>query len=67
MIQSAGPWIAASPEEEQKLAFEEDPHLKTDWDETYGDRKTEIVFIGIDMNQEDVIRSWIRPFLQIKK
>ncbi|MCY8611446.1 GTP-binding protein [Bacillus haynesii] len=57
MIQSAGPWIAASPEEEQKLAFEEDPNLKADWDETYGDRKTEIVFIGIDMNQEDMIRS----------
>ncbi|MCY7771413.1 GTP-binding protein [Bacillus haynesii] len=57
MIQSAGPWIAASPEEEQKLAFEEDPNLKAGWDETYGDRKTEIVFIGIDMNQEDMIRS----------
>ncbi|MCY8005098.1 GTP-binding protein [Bacillus haynesii] len=57
MIQSAGPWIAASPEEEQKLAFEEDPKLKAGWDETYGDRKTEIVFIGIDMNQEDMIRS----------
>lgn len=57
MIQSAGPWIAASPEEEQKLAFEDDPNLKADWDETYGDRKTEIVFIGIDMNQEDMIRS----------
>ncbi|MCY7863380.1 GTP-binding protein [Bacillus haynesii] len=57
MIQSAGPWIAAYPEEEQKLAFEEDPNLKAGWDETYGDRKTEIVFIGIDMNQEDMIRS----------
>ncbi|MFB6496044.1 GTP-binding protein [Bacillus haynesii] len=57
MIQSAGPWIATSPEEEQKLAFEEDPNLKAGWNETYGDRKTEIVFIGIDMNQEDMIRS----------
>lgn len=67
MIQSAGPWIAASPEEEQKLAFEEDPHLKTDWDETYGDRKTEIVFIGIDMNQEDVIRSLDQTLLTDKE
>lgn len=41
--------------------------MKADWDETYGDRKTEIVFIGIDMNQEDIIRSLDQTLLTDKE
>lgn len=57
MIQSAGHWIAACSQEEQQLALEEDPELKQEWHETHGDRKTDIVFIGIQMNRADLIRS----------
>ncbi|MFT0801968.1 GTP-binding protein [Bacillus swezeyi] len=57
MIQSAGHWIAACSQEEQQLALEEDPELKKEWHETHGDRKTDIVFIGIQMNRADIIRS----------
>ena len=36
-------------EEEQRKVFAHDETLKTHWEEQFGDRQTEIVFIGIDM------------------
>ncbi|WP_282154624.1 GTP-binding protein [Cytobacillus gottheilii] len=57
VFQSGGSWIAALPEEEQAVMFEEDPELKDRWDEVNGDRLTELVFIGIDMNQNEIVQS----------
>lgn len=53
-FQEAGQWIAASDLEEQKLILEENPELLEKWDEKYGDRLTELVIIGIDMNREEI-------------
>ncbi|MED3793863.1 GTP-binding protein [Niallia alba] len=53
-IQGAGKWIAAYPEMEQKEVLEEDPDLQKRWDSLYGDRMTELVFIGIGMNQQQM-------------
>ena len=53
-FQGAGEWIAAYPKEEQQEIFQEDPELLDRWDEVYGDRLTELVMIGIDMNQEEI-------------
>jgi G3E family GTPase len=47
-------WIASLSQEQQAQYFEEDPTLKEDWDEKFGDRKNEIVLIGIHMDKEVV-------------
>ncbi|MGN8843577.1 GTP-binding protein [Niallia sp. HCP3S3_B10] len=53
-IQGAGNWVATYSESEQKEVLEEDPDLQKRWDPLYGDRMTELVFIGIDMNQQQM-------------
>lgn len=57
MIQGAGEWVASYSEEEKRLTLEEEPELLERWDETYGDRMTELVFIGIEMEQKQIERS----------
>ncbi len=53
-IQGAGNWIAAYPEAERKQLLAEEPELLNRWDDTYGDRITELVMIGISMDQKQV-------------
>ncbi|MBS4198344.1 GTP-binding protein [Bacillus sp. FJAT-49732] len=50
-VQAAGHWIAAYPENERAIIFEEKPELLDNWDATYGDRMIELVFIGIEMDR----------------
>ncbi len=57
IFQGAGEWIAAAPQEEQARILEEEPELRERWDEEYGDRMNELVFIGIDFNKEELIDS----------
>ncbi|MCY8487843.1 GTP-binding protein [Bacillus atrophaeus] len=57
MIQGAGDWIAVYSEEERQKAFLDDPGLLENWDERYGDRKTELVFIGIQIDRADITAS----------
>jgi G3E family GTPase len=54
MIQGAGEWIATYPDEEQQQILAEDPDLLAKWDDVYGDRMTELVFIGIEMEQNQI-------------
>lgn len=53
-IQSAGEWIAALPEKEQQKVLPDYPELLEKWDPIYGDRVTELVLIGIDMNRNEI-------------
>ncbi|XEC93096.1 GTP-binding protein [Paenibacillus tarimensis] len=53
----AGYWVAALPEQEKKEILEADPQLTDDWDENYGDRINKIVFIGIEMNRDEIVAS----------
>ena len=69
-IQGAGKWIAAYPEMEQKEVLEEDPDLQKRWDSLYGDRMTELVFIGIGMNQqrmEEDLNACLLTEMEMKK
>lgn len=54
MLQGAGEWLAAYPEQERNQILKEEPELLDNWDEEFGDRMTELVLIGIDMNREEV-------------
>jgi G3E family GTPase len=54
MIQGAGEWIAAYPEEEKNQMLREEPELLDRWDKEFGDRMTELVFIGHEMNHEEI-------------
>jgi len=54
IFQGAGLWIAALPKAQQKLVFADDPELLERWDDKYGDRQTELVFIGLDMDREEI-------------
>jgi G3E family GTPase len=50
-------WVASLPEEEQQEVFREQPEVKEEWDPTWGDRMTQLVLIGIDMDRDALIRS----------
>ncbi len=53
-IQEAGEWIASYPREEQEQILKEEPELLERWDDQYGDRMTELVMIGMKMNQKEI-------------
>lgn len=53
-IQGAGHWIASLPKSEQEMIFQEDSSLKSRWDDIHGDRQTEMVWIGLDMNRDEI-------------
>jgi G3E family GTPase len=50
----AGQWLASLSQEEQQEVFANEPEMLQSWDATWGDRLTEIVMIGIDMNQIEI-------------
>ncbi|WP_243521491.1 GTP-binding protein [Bacillus pseudomycoides] len=56
-IQGAGEWVAALPEADHQQILIEEPEILKNWDKQYGDRITELVFIGIEMNQYEIERS----------
>ena len=57
MLEPLAPWYISTPEDEWGLETDEErAELMERWDPLLGDRQTEIVFIGIDMD-EDAIRT----------
>jgi G3E family GTPase len=63
MIQGAGEWIATYTAEEREQTLKEEPELQSRWDEQFGDRINELVFIGIDMNEAEIIKTLDRCLL----
>lgn len=53
-LQGAGYWISSLPKSEQEQLRKEDPSIAARWDEVHGDRQTEMVWIGLDMNREEI-------------
>lgn len=52
MLEPAGTWYAAIPPEDWEFETEDDREdLASRWDPLVGDRQTEIVFIGADMDE----------------
>lgn len=54
-ISEAGQWIAAAPRYEIDKILKYNPEIQKVWDESCGDRMNKIVFIGKDMDKEDII------------
>ena len=55
-IRQAGNFYATMPENELQRMLQTDPTLRRDWDETYGDRMQKIVFIGRNLDKEEISR-----------
>ncbi|MGI8383922.1 GTP-binding protein [Robertmurraya sp. P23] len=54
IIQGAGEWIASYPNQEMEQILKDEPEILQRWDEEYGDRMTELVLIGVDMNYTEI-------------
>jgi len=52
--QPAGYWWAAMPEEHWPDDPEQEQRIMDRWDDEYGDRRQELVFIGVDMDEADL-------------
>ena len=53
-IRKAGQWYATMPQDELKQLMENEPGLRQDWDEEYGDRMQKIVFIGQHLDKKAI-------------
>ena len=53
-IRNAGKWYATMPKDELASMMEQEPGLRRDWDETYGDRMQKIVFIGQKLDKKGI-------------
>lgn len=49
-LRESGLWFATAPEEELELLIAQEPGLKRDWDDNYGDRMIKLVFIGKNLD-----------------
>ena len=50
----SGEWIASAPKYEQAQLLKENPDIAKDWDPKYGDRMIKLVFIGKNMDKQDI-------------
>lgn len=55
-LTEAGLWYATVPEKDLIELMRQEPGLLRDWDEKYGDRMQKIVFIGQDLDKEQLTR-----------
>ena len=55
-LRNAGQWYATMPKDELEPFMEQNPGLKRDWDELYGDRMQKLVFIGQHLDKEFIAR-----------
>ena len=53
-VAPAGNWIATLPPEEREEQFEAYPELEEVWDDEWGDRGTQLVVIGTEMDHDSI-------------
>ena len=53
-ITNAGQWYATMPKDQLKDFMEQNPGVKKDWDEKFGDRMEKIVFIGQNLDRKAI-------------
>lgn len=47
-------WVASMPKAERAAILQERPDVRADWDPEYGDRHTQLVMIGIDLDEASI-------------
>lgn len=55
-IEPVSYWVAALPKAQQEDVFLQSPEVLEDWDSEFGDRMTQLVLIGIDIDRERIIK-----------
>lgn len=55
-VSESGYWLATAPKDELEKIVSYNPEVLKDWDEDVGDRMIKLVFIGKDMNKEQIIK-----------
>ena len=55
-LRNAGQWYAKMPKNELAELMEQQPSLRRDWDDQYGDRMQKLVFIGQHLDKELIAR-----------
>ena len=55
-LRNAGQWYATMPQFQLREFLENNPKLKKDWEEPYGDRIQKLVFIGQDLDKEAITK-----------
>lgn len=54
-IEPVSYWVAALPKAQQEDVFQQSPEVLEDWDSEFGDRMTQLVIIGINLDKERII------------
>ena len=57
-LQEDSLWIASAPKQDQIDLLKANPQLAKNWDEEYGDRINQLVFIGKNMDEEQIKRQF---------
>ena len=57
-LQEDSLWIASAPKQDQIDLLKANPQLAQNWDEEYGDRINQLVFIGKNMDEEQIKRQF---------
>ena len=55
-LRNAGQWYATMPKAELEDFMQQNPGLRRDWDDQYGDRMQKLVFIGQHLDKELIAR-----------
>ncbi|MEB7454885.1 GTP-binding protein [Lysinibacillus sphaericus] len=55
-IEPVSYWVAALPKAQQEDVFQQSPEVLEDWDSEFGDRMTQLVMIGIDLDKERIFK-----------
>ncbi|MEC0282092.1 GTP-binding protein [Terribacillus saccharophilus] len=55
-IEPVSYWVASLDDERQQFIRRENPSINKEWHPEYGDRKTQLVFIGTDLDQQAITK-----------
>lgn len=55
-IGHGGQWVITLPDQELRQFLKENPGVKKGWHATWADRRTELVFIGINMPKDAIVK-----------
>lgn len=56
-------WVDSLPKAQQREIFENNPEVRELWDSQFGDRHTKLVFIGMDLDKEQITEDLERCLL----